>query len=78
MHLRPITIRVLLQDSAEIKKLTLERDTAQNRANDFQEQLKRARNDMADVQRVNLELIDTLKSYGYKFRPNADVRTWGR
>lgn len=78
MCFKPLTIRILLQNSEDVKRLVQEKDAALKRVSELEIQLKKERARMADVQLMNLELIDTLKSYGYKFRPAADVRTWGK
>lgn len=31
---------------------------------------------LADAQHVNMELTDLLKSYGFKYRRTADMRSW--
>ncbi|MEA4896598.1 MAG: hypothetical protein VB064_15245 [Oscillospiraceae bacterium] len=42
----------------------------------YRERCKIAEERLADAQRVNMELIDTLKAYGFRYRKTADMRTW--
>lgn len=71
-------LTVFLQNTDYVKELEDRLQKAERRASELEHKLEVAQSKMADVQLVNLELIDTLKAQGYKFRPKADSRTWGK
>lgn len=71
-----LSLNVFLQNNDYVKQLEqqveqLERDNAE-----WKRKYQRLDVDYSYIASVNLELIDTMKLNGYKFRKQSDVRTW--
>lgn len=71
-----LTVRVLLQNDDYIKALEQEVRQANERADKWERKYIALERKYADVQYVNLELIDKCKLNGISVRSKADFRTW--
>jgi hypothetical protein len=72
----PLEVNVYLQNNDHVRELEAlledsRRQEAISRAN-----CKAAETRLADALHINMELIDMLKAYGFKYRRNADMRSW--
>lgn len=71
-----LELHVYFQNNDFVKVLQEDRAEALKRAEEWKQKHDRTVIQCADEQRVNLELIDLLRSHGIRYRPSADMRTW--
>jgi hypothetical protein len=72
----PVEVVVYLQNNDLVRRLEADLEDAQRKSGYWRERCLRAESRLSDAQRVNLELIDTMKLNGFKFRKSADMRRW--
>ncbi len=72
MHFRPLVIRVLLQNDDYVKSLEQQLQLANERAVLLKQQFDRLQSDYMSLSVRNLEIIDTLKANGIKYRKGLD------
>lgn len=71
-----LTVHVVLTVEDHVKDLEQQAAEANARAEQYKKMMQRYEQIATDEQHVNLELIDTLKANGLRYRPSADMRTW--
>lgn len=71
-----LKLNVYLQNNDYVKQLESERDEAIKRAEELEQKNSRLIIDLSYEQRVNLELVDLLRSKGIRYRESADIRNW--
>lgn len=71
-----IKLKVYLQNNDYVRRLEADREESIKRAEEWNRKYDRLVVRCADEQRVNLELIDLLRSHGIRYRPFVDMRTW--
>lgn len=76
MSTAPVEVVVYLQNNDLVRRLEADCENAERMNTYWRERCLRAESRLGDAQRVNLELIDTMKAHGYKFRGTADMRRW--
>lgn len=72
MHFKPFVIRVLLQNDDYVKSLEQQLQLANERAVQYKQQCDKLQMDYASLSVRSLEMIDTLKANGIKFRKGLD------
>lgn len=76
MKFKPIKLQVYLQDSDRVRMLEALLEDSKHNEQMWRERYKALEMKYANVQIVNIELIDELRAHGIRFRPSADYRTW--
>ena len=71
-----LNIHVFLTVEEHVKDLERQTAEAIARADEYKKKMQRYEMIATDEQRVNLELIDTLRANGLRYRQSADMRTW--
>ena len=71
-----LTVHVFLTVEEHVQSLERQTAEANARADEYKKMMRRYEQIATDEQRVNLELIDTLKANDIRYRPSADMRTW--
>lgn len=71
-----LTLNVYLQNNDYVKKLEQHIELLKRENTELQVKFQKLCLDYGHVQHVNMELIDTMKHQGYKFRKQSDIRTW--
>lgn len=69
-------VNVYLQNNDFVRRLEADLFDAKRQESLWRERCKVAESRLGDAQHVNMELIDTLKSYGFRYRQSADMRRW--
>lgn len=72
----PLEVNVYLQNNDHVRQLEALLEDSRRQEALSRSRCKAAEQRLADAQHVNMELIDLLKSYGFQYRRNADMRTW--
>lgn len=72
MHFKPLVIRVLLQNDDYVKRLEQQLQSANERAVQLEQQFNKLQADYMGLSCRNLEMIDTLKANGIKYRKGLD------
>lgn len=72
----PLRLHILLTDANVVKRLKDEAEAAKKEAAESKRKYRRLSEQLADVQLVNIELIDFIKAQGYQPRPGVDIRDW--
>ncbi|PKM73904.1 MAG: hypothetical protein CVU91_02325 [Firmicutes bacterium HGW-Firmicutes-16] len=72
----PLEVNVYLQNNDHVRELEALLEDSKRQEEIWRQHCKAAEMRLADAQHINMELIDMLKSYGFKYRRNADMRTW--
>lgn len=71
-----LTVHVVLTVEEHVKDLERQTAEANARVDEYKKKMRRYEVIAADEQRVNLELIDTLRANDIRYRPSADMSTW--
>ena len=72
----PLEVNVYLQNNDQMHMLEALLEGSRRQEAMWRERCKVAEGRLADAQHVNIELVDTLKTYGFRYRQSADMRSW--
>lgn len=71
-------VTVYFQNTELVTQLKQSRDDALQRAGEWKKKFEELSRKYADIQHVNIELVDTLRINGIRFRSTAEVAKWGK
>lgn len=72
----PLEVNVYLQNNDHVRMLEALLEDSRKQEEVWHNRCRIAEMRLADEQHINLELIDLLKAYGFKYRGSLDMRTW--
>lgn len=76
MNRPPLEVNVYLQNNDQMRMLEALLEDSRQQKVFWRERCKRLEIDLGREQVVNLEMIDLLKSYGFRYRPGLDISAW--